>query len=269
MYIYDGKRDIQAQPSKRTASLVSTGTCTCRRNDIMTVRKNGRLDWSLFYCERGKLHIGNTVLPMGAVWIYPPGIPQHYSIYVRDRTKYRYLHFNGHCIEELLAELNIPLQAPILCNKEQLLSLFDKLAEDALSASPHARLCAEYHILQLLSHLAPKPEQSRATGLMRRIIDEMEHTFHTAYDAKKYADMLHVSISRFHHLFKEAVGISPHAYYQKLRMENACGLLESSRLKIGDIAKSCGFEDALYFTQAFKKHTGMTPSSYRKSQKND
>ena len=267
MRIYDGKNDIQATPTFHTAALVSTGVCSSHRFDLTTVRKSGRIDWSLFYCERGTLHIGEGSLTAGSVWIYPPSVSQQYSIYQSDRTKYRYLHFNGHCIEELLEELGIPVQAIIECNGELLLPLFDKLGEDARAASPLSRLRAEYHILQLLAHLAPKPQSSRSVGMMRRITDDMEHSFHRPYDAKKYAAMLHVSVSRFHHLFKEAVGISPHAYYQNLRMENACGLLEGSRLKISAIAKSCGFEDALYFTQAFKRHTGMTPSNYRKAKK--
>ena len=267
MRIYDGKNDIQATPTFHTAALVSTGVCSSHRFDLTTVRKSGRIDWSLFYCERGALHIDGVTLLANSIWIYPPNVSQHYSIYMRDRTKYRYLHFNGHCIRDLLEELGIPLREPIACNRDSILPIFDKLTEDARTATPHARLRAEYHILQLLSQLVPKAEQSRSTGLMCCVTDEMAHSFHEAYDAKKYADMLHVSVSRFHHLFKEAVGISPHAYYQNLRMENACGLLEGSRLKISAIAKSCGFEDALYFTQAFKRHTGMTPSNYRKAKK--
>ena len=47
-------------------------------------------------------------------------------------------------------------------------------------------------------------------------------------------------------------------------MENAANLLESTEMKINEIAKKCGFEDPLYFTQAFKKNYGATPSEYRK-----
>ena len=51
----------------------------------------------------------------------------------------------------------------------------------------------------------------------------------------------------------------------QLRMTNARSLLEDTDLQIKEIAERCGYKDALYFTQAFKKETGLTPSAYRKT----
>ncbi len=48
MKIYYGTSDIKAQQCEHTAGLVSTGICRCEKNDMMTIRKNGRNDWSLF-----------------------------------------------------------------------------------------------------------------------------------------------------------------------------------------------------------------------------
>ena len=53
-----------------------------------------------------------------------------------------------------------------------------------------------------------------------------------------------------------------------IRMKNAQELLEQTDLQINVIAKICGYEDALYFAQAFKKHIGTTPSEYRKIKNN-
>ena len=103
--------------------------------------------------------------------------------------------------------------------------------------------------------------------MMKRVTDNMEHSFSVAYDASYYADMFKISVSRFNHLFKQCVGIPPYAYYVKLRMANACSLLEDTDLKIQDIAEKCGYEDAMYFTQVFKKSIGLTPSNYRKLNK--
>jgi transcriptional regulator GlxA family with amidase domain len=76
--------------------------------------------------------------------------------------------------------------------------------------------------------------------------------------------MLYISVSRFNHFFKESIGVSPHKYYMNIRIKNAKELLEQTDLQINVIAKNCGYEDALYFAQAFKKHVGATPSEYRK-----
>ena len=266
MRIYDGTRDIQASPSLRTANLVSVGACTCNRHDLITIRKKGRLDWSFFYCVRGTLVIdGNILIKAGEGWIYPPGVPHHYAIYKAEHPCYHYVHFNGQDMEKLLYDLGIPVQVPIRCDKKISPKLFETLLADARDDTPLSRLRAEYHLLRLFSYLCQPIEKQRPAGLMHRVIDDMEHTFSAPYDSQKYADMLCISTDRFHHLFREAVGISPYAYYLNIRMENARALLEGSQLKIREIAHSCGFDDALYFTQAFKRHTGMTPSAYRKA----
>ena len=263
MRVYYGTRDIKAPPSERTANLVSVGIFKCKDNDTLTLRRDGRVDWSLFYCEKGAIDFGAIRIREGEVWIYPPSVTQRYAVYAREHTVYRYLHFNGGSVGELLGELSIPTEKRIRPSRA-LSDLFDKLTSDAEESTPLSRLRAEYHILHLISLLAERQESERRSGQIQRITDDMEHGFAEPYRAQKYADMLHVSVSRFHHLFKEAVGVAPYAYYSGIRMENACGLLERSRLRIGEIARSCGFEDPLHFTQAFKKHTGMTPSDYRR-----
>lgn len=265
--IYYGKSDIKAPPSEHTANLVSTGLCRCEENDMLTLRSEGRVDWSLFYCERGLVDFNGTHILPGEMWIYPPAVIQRYAIYLRDRSVYHYLHFNGKQIEKLFCELHIPIQEPICYVKEDLTDVFHKLSLNAEENSALSRLRAEYLILYLLSKLAKPAEQEKNFGVMKRITDHMEHTFAAPYQADKYADMLHISVSRFNHLFKETVGISPYTYYLNIRLNNAQGLLEQSDLKIHEIAKSCGFKDALYFTQAFKKHTGFTPTTYRKAKK--
>ena len=263
MYIYYGTRDIKASPSDRTANLVSVGVFKCKSSDALTLRRDGRVDWSLFYCERGTVDFGTVRIREGEAWIYPPSVMQRYVVYAREHTVYRYLHFNGRNVGELLGELNVPTESCIL-PRMALRDLFEKLTADAEESTPLSRLRAEYHILQIISLLAEQQEGERKHGQIKRITDNMEHTFAEPYCAQKYADMLHVSVSRFHHLFKEAVGVAPYAYYSGIRMENACGLLERSRLRIAEVARSCGFDDPLHFTQAFKKHTGMTPSDYRR-----
>ena len=100
--------------------------------------------------------------------------------------------------------------------------------------------------------------------MLKRVTDDMEHTFTENYDASRYARMLNMSESHFQHVFKEKLGISPYAYCLRLRVENACRLLEDTGMRICEIARDCGYENTFYFTQAFKKKTGLTPSAYRK-----
>ena len=267
MKIYYETSDIIAPPCEHTAGLVSTGVCRCEKNDMMTIRKNGRLDWSLFYCEHGCIDFNGVSITKGELWIYPPNVMQRYTVFAKDHSVYRYLHFNGLHMEKLLSELCIPTEQPINHIKGSLIEPFQKLATDAEYNTVLSRIRAEYHILYLLSKLSKPLEEGNHFGILKRVIDNMEHSFSIPYNAKYYADMLYVSVSRFNHFFKENVGVSPYRYYTNIRIKNAQELLEQTDLKINKIAKNCGYEDALYFAQTFKKHVGITPSEYRKINK--
>jgi hypothetical protein len=54
-------------------------------------------------------------------------------------------------------------------------------------------------------------------------------------------------------------------YIRKLRIEKAIHLLENSNYKLAEIAYLTGFSDQSHFTRIFKKHTGKSPSEYRKN----
>ena len=74
-------------------------------------------------------------------------------------------------------------------------------------------------------------------------------------------------ISKFHlcRVFKEAMKITVIDYLNQVRIRNACRYLRSSDKDVGEIALLCGFRDAAYFSNVFKKITGTPPSAYRKA----
>ena len=264
MEIYDGSGDKKAQPTSHTVAVVSAGRIICGERDHMTLRRAGRLDWSLYYCEAGCVYFDGKQLSAGQLWVYPPGVPQCYTMYSKDTAIYHYLHFTGSCVDELLQKLCIPSCSVFEAN-DNLSSVFQQIRQATAGCSFEDQLQAEYQTLRLLRRLS----QSKANGAtsLKRVIDDMEHSFALPYDANRYAALLSLSPDRFNHLFKEAVGIPPHAYVTTLRMRNAKALLEDTALPVGKISEKCGYNNPLYFTQAFRKHTGMTPTAYRAAHK--
>jgi AraC-like DNA-binding protein len=77
-------------------------------------------------------------------------------------------------------------------------------------------------------------------------------------------DACFVSRSSLQREFSEHFGISPKQYIIKLRMNLALRLLVEARLPVREIALSCGFLDEKYFSRAFKKQYGCSPSEMRK-----
>lgn len=75
---------------------------------------------------------------------------------------------------------------------------------------------------------------------------------------------LHYSRSYIFKQFKQATGSTVMAYFINLKIERAKSLLRETDMSIGDISTLLAFDTSNYFSKIFKKHTGYTPSTYRK-----
>jgi transcriptional regulator GlxA family with amidase domain len=67
----------------------------------------------------------------------------------------------------------------------------------------------------------------------------------------------------FKRRFKAATGWTPIGYVQRVRIERAKRLLETTRDPIEDISWSVGYQDTASFRRLFKRVTGLTPGDYR------
>ncbi|WP_042336901.1 AraC family transcriptional regulator [Paraburkholderia ferrariae] len=68
---------------------------------------------------------------------------------------------------------------------------------------------------------------------------------------------------RFHQLFVEAFGETPHRYLQRLRLDTALTLLADPRRSLIDVALEVGFGDQSAFTHAFTRRFGLAPGQWR------
>ena len=66
-------------------------------------------------------------------------------------------------------------------------------------------------------------------------------------------------------LFKREMNATPLSYINQKRVERAQLRLLTESTPVKEIAYQLGFEDQTYFNRIFKKITGLTPMSYRKS----
>ena len=73
-----------------------------------------------------------------------------------------------------------------------------------------------------------------------------------------------MSHSHFSTVFSQETGITFTQYLTALRIGKAKELLSATAMRSSEIAFAVGYNDAHYFSYLFKKHTGVTPSEYRK-----
>lgn len=75
-----------------------------------------------------------------------------------------------------------------------------------------------------------------------------------------------MSRSAFYMQFKRVVGVSPREYRELSALRRAQMLLENTKLSISDIADQVGMSNVYYFSNRFKKFSGLPPAAYRISQ---
>lgn len=99
---------------------------------------------------------------------------------------------------------------------------------------------------------------------VKQIILNIEYDLTADLSLKKLSTMLSLNPSYLSALFKKETGLTLTEFVTKKRIEHAADLLSSTGLQIQTVAQQCGILDVNYFTKAFKKLYGVTPSEYRK-----
>jgi AraC-like DNA-binding protein/DNA-binding LytR/AlgR family response regulator len=94
-----------------------------------------------------------------------------------------------------------------------------------------------------------------------------------AYLHEHYADPIsrqgladHVGMNEDYltYCFRQELGMTPVAYLNRYRVNQAKLLLKESDRSVTDIALSVGFSDSGYFSRVFRREAGMSPEAYRR-----
>jgi AraC-like DNA-binding protein len=89
------------------------------------------------------------------------------------------------------------------------------------------------------------------------------------WSVESLADVAHSSRSLFSERFMSVVGVSPARYLTRWRMHLASSWLRDGRVTVAEAAARLGYESEASFSRAFKRFSGVPPSSLRRSEAND
>jgi transcriptional regulator GlxA family with amidase domain len=92
----------------------------------------------------------------------------------------------------------------------------------------------------------------------------LHQNFHRTLPLEDPARRVGMSLRNFVRRFKQATGDSPLIYLQKLRVAAAKRLLEGDHRTMQEISDAVGYQDVAYFRLLFQRHTGASPSAYRR-----
>lgn len=99
--------------------------------------------------------------------------------------------------------------------------------------------------------------------LTENIIEYLKENMSQTVKLNDISKHFSYSLSSIKRIFKEETGSSIITYLNNLRMEKAKELLRDKRLSIGEIALNVGFANIYYFSNAFRKRWGESPSKFR------
>ncbi|MBC8009122.1 MAG: helix-turn-helix domain-containing protein [Burkholderiales bacterium] len=72
-----------------------------------------------------------------------------------------------------------------------------------------------------------------------------------------------LSVSHYSMLFRALTGYAPIDFLLRRRIQHAARLLDTTTLRIEEIATQLGYADAYYFSRLFKRFVGHSPRAYR------
>ena len=78
------------------------------------------------------------------------------------------------------------------------------------------------------------------------------------------SEELAISMSQLNKKLNAITGYPTSTYILQVKLSNAKKLLSNESKTIGEVAAECGIYDVNYFSRVFKKHTGFTPTQYRR-----
>jgi transcriptional regulator GlxA family with amidase domain len=111
----------------------------------------------------------------------------------------------------------------------------------------------------------PSPMNTFQDRRVAQAIEAMERRIDVPWRVQELADLADLSASRFAHLFRRAVGVSPARYLQQLRMRRASDLLARTSLPVAEVMRLVGCPDPSHFARNFRDQFGIGPSEYRRS----
>lgn len=205
----------------------------------------------------------------GDVFMFFPACP--YEIEEDEGFEYMYISFFGQGVPSLLEECGIKLTTTVYSSHERLLPI---LFESINRLTPKtAGMLTESMLLLILSYVADNKDTTESAPKSKAFCDVLEyvdlHYRDSDMSLKRLSEVFSYTDKYISSLFKANLGIGFKIYLNSLRIRYAQDLARDRRLSVAEIASESGFSDSLYFSKAFKKHTGKTPSEFIKLTVND
>ncbi|RZS98354.1 helix-turn-helix domain-containing protein [Cecembia calidifontis] len=161
-------------------------------------------------------------------------------------------------VEQALQQLSIPFEKVVLGKV---------LLSDPIEESKFIQLEQEFH------QLGFEILKSREVQKIEEVKRLLQGLIQNADISEKFnlSDFIREHIpedySRISHLFSSTEGITIERFFIELKLDKVKEWLFYEEIQLSEMAWKLGYSSVQHLSSQFKKHTGMTPSAYKKIRK--
>jgi AraC-like DNA-binding protein len=144
-----------------------------------------------------------------------------------------------------------------------------KLIEKELEQQPYQYLISIHSRLELIlveinrEKLKQGGEIYKPDALFLKFLEAVFANFEKKLSVRQFASRLETTESKLNELSKLHTGRTAQSVIYGLVAAEAKRLLRYEKLSIKEVAFQLGFDDPFYFSNFFKKQTGLSPKSYK------
>ncbi len=198
-------------------------------------------------------------LPKGKMRSYTHA-SEHFSMYEMAFD----VKANGEEIMEVLGLTEHNFVVDIADTKE-MSTLFESSHRKELYKNPiyDVAWCANIiNIIRIYTEERQKQNTDKVV-IFKPVLQYMTNNINKSLKTEDFAELVYMQPTYFIKCFKKQYGLPPIAYFNRMKMYKAMGMLAGTDLPIEDISSEVGISDTSYFARIFKKHCGISPTKYR------
>ena len=202
-----------------------------------------------------------------------PDTPVFYEASADHPWEYFWIGIDGSGAEDFFSHLGLTAQSPVF--ECQNIAALSELIDEMLSISPDSfenKLKLQGLAFLFLASASSScssisnPAPPEANAHIERTIRFIQKYYHQPITVDDIANNVSLNRSYLATLFRHSMGTTIQNYLMDYRISKACELLILTKDSVHAIAYSCGYNDALTFSKAFKKKKGISPLAYRKKE---
>ncbi len=224
-------------------------------------------NWTMIILTSGSFSVTmqkkKEIISKNDIVIFPAHM--YFKRKVIDKISYYCVQFD---INKSSAEaFTLPFGKAHVADKKRLfhnLQILDRFLNQHDTFAENIKLHILFDVLYQITLESHRADEFKVpdTGISN-VVEYIEKNFDRTISLKDIASSLCITTSGLIYRFKKYTGLTPLEYIINLRISKAKFLLIQTEFSINEIAEQCGYENMYYFSNAFKKVTGVAPSAFR------